>query len=425
MLFWNVGLLRWPSRVAVLGICLAALLLPVGCESAPAGVAEARSGSGGGLASSKLSRVPASALASNGLEEVHYDPPRDGQDGVHSVELLGNDLLIASISRGKAEGNLRAVNRADLITKWYCPITEPIQLAPTIYQYPQGSGNSINELFYSQLDTVYCLDLRVGEVLWRQKLDFPVSTRIAADEGFYFVGSDNGRAYGLRKNTKVDSWTYRTGDSVKTTPVVDVGNVLFASTDGSVYRLACRTGWVPGVSWKFKTGARILADMATHSRWVIAASSDYKVYCLELQNGDLNWSFQCEAPIEEAPVVYSHKPNQEYVFAIATARVGNQAKRTLFSIKLSSGEEVWRAKDVRKVVSLGKNHVYVLNDAVDASQRAIVALDILTGEEKFRFSISGFAFVPVNSADFRNPRERGRIYLVAEDGAIQLLGERL
>ena len=40
-----------------------------------------------------------------------------------------------------------------------------------------------NEVFFSQLDTVHCVDLRYGDVLWMQKLEFPISTRIEAEAG--------------------------------------------------------------------------------------------------------------------------------------------------------------------------------------------------------------------------------------------------
>ena len=169
-----------------------------------------------------------------------------------------------------------------------------------------------------------------------------------------------------------------------------------------------------------------MADPVAFSRWILVGSTDYKLYCLETSDGAPFWSFAAEAPIEEAPVVYSLSANREVVYCIAVDRRSRPEKRTLFAVKLSTGEELWRLVGVRKVASLGRNNVYVLGDPAGGQGRTLIALDALSGKERFRLPIDGFAFVPTNLADQgRNKEERGRIYLVAEDGTIQVLNERL
>lgn len=408
---------------SLLGFCSLALLGLVGCSSSqsvgvgqPEGVASVARGA--------HPRVAQDVLAANGLEDV-YNPPRDVDAGVHSVELAGDALLISSMPAKSTKGNLHLLNRADLHTRWYFETTEALKLGPTTYTYPAGSSAPANEVYFSQLDTVYCVDLKYGDLLWRQKLDFPISTRVFADDRSIFVGSDNGRVYGLRKNSKIEAWTHRTGGGLKAAPAADATSVYFGSTDGQLYKFSGVTGWVHGSSWSFATGARIIADPVIFSRWVLVGSTDYKLYCLEATDGTVQWAFQTEAPIEEAPVVYSHKPNQEVAYVVSTARSGGKETRTLFSIKMSDGQPMWQARGMRKVVALGKNNLYVLNDAARAADRAVIALDLATGQEKFRIGVAGFDFVPTNSADFRQPKERGRIYLVAEDGTVQVLRERL
>ncbi len=405
----------------------AVLLALAGCSyspDAPVSVPQSATASTGDRSSS--SRISREVLSANGLEELWYNPPGDIDHGVHAVDLLGDSLFIAAVPPGAARGNLRRVLRANLNTKWYFEfeISGPIQQPPTVYQYPQGAGASANEVFFSQLDTVYCIDLRYGDLLWKQKLEFPISTRIVADELGIFVGSDNGRVYGVRKKSSIEDWTYLTGGGVKAAPAVSTPSVYVASTDGHVYKLAGRTGWVHGASWKFKTGARVVADPAVFSRWVFVGSTDYKLYALESADGAVAWTFQAEAPIEDSPLVLSHKSNQDYVYCIATERLASSEKRTLFAIRVANGEQIWRMTGVRKVVAMGKNNLYVINDSKSTSDRSLVALDIQTGQERFRLPIGSFDFIPVNVAD-GSQRERGRIYLIAEDGTIQVLGERL
>ena len=74
-----------------------------------------------------------------------------------------------------------------------------------------------------------------------------------------------------------------------------------------------------------------------------------------------------------------------------------------------------------------KKSVYVLTDAASSGgRRALVALDVFSGKERFRIDVPReFRFVPTNLADHgRRQKERGRIYLVRGDGAVQVVGER-
>lgn len=374
---------------------------------------------------SGLARVPEETLRSHGLEELWYNPGDRAETAVQLADLSADGLFIATQPAAGRKGRLKLVNRSNGHPDWIIEIDEALKSAPSVYRYPPGTVGKPNEVYLSQLDTIFCIDLKYGDQLWKQEVSFPVSSRVVADDLAYFVGSDNGRAYGLQKKSAVEDWTYRTRGGIKASPVVGGGAVFVASTDGSVYRFTARTGFIKGSSWEFKTGARVVADPILFSRWVLVGSTDYKLYCLEMQDGTVFWSFPAEAPIEDAPVVFSYRPNQEFAFCVSVRRTTHSEDRTLFSVKMNgkeAGQEAWRRPGVRKVISMGKSLLYVITD----QDRSLLALDILTGEEKFRIPLEDFAFVPVNTADFgRNLKERGRIYLVAEDGTIQVIGERL
>lgn len=399
-----------------------ALSAAPGCQSQP------MSASGSSTIEQRKSLVPIQEelLRSHGLETVWYNESRGGHsEGVYNVDLLGDSLYLTTAATSARSGYLTRILRSSGETKWHYPLTDPLRKGPSIYQYPEGTSGKSDEVYLTQLDTVHCIDLRFGDLLWKQTLPFPVSSRVAADDENYVLGSDNGRAYGYIKKASADSWSYITKDTVSATPLV-LGNAVFvASTDGSVIRASGRGGYVQGVSWSFKTGSRILADPVGYSRWVLVGATDYKLYCLEAIDGSVRWAFQAEAPVEDAPVVYSQAVNQESVYCIATSRTSREEVRTLFAVKLTTGEELWRATGVRKVVALGKSHLYALADQKPGQAPHLVALQLSDGRESFRLPISGFSFAPTNLADNgRDSKERGRIYLVAQDGSIQVLGER-
>jgi outer membrane protein assembly factor BamB len=362
-------------------------------------------------------------LRSHGLESVLYYPPDRVDTPVVLASLSGDGLFVATVPVEGKKGRLKFYNRTNLNPDWFMEISEPLKAAPFVFKYPPGAGQKPNEVFFPLLDTVYCVDAKYGDVLWRQQLPFPISARVVADDEDYFAGSDNGRVYGIQKRSSVDQWTYRTGNSIKASPAVEGSSVFAASTDGSVYKFSARGGWVRGAAWKAETGARVTGDPVPFSRWIIVGSTDYKLYCFESSDGSIHWSFQAEAPIEETPVVFSHGSNKEVVYVINIDRSTRADVRTLFAVKLTNGHEMWRHKGVRKVVSVGKKNLYVLEDSRD---RVLVALDLESGAERFRIPVNGFSFFPTNHAEMgRLQKERGRIYLVAEDGTIQVIGERL
>lgn len=372
-------------------------------------------------------RIDESLLADRGLETVVSVPPDPVDTSVQQVTLVPGGLVIATQPTPEKKGRLKFLNRKGLEAKWHFALDYPLEDPPTIYRYPRGGASKTDEIYFAQLDKVYCLDLEYGSELWSADVPYPISTSVVADELNYFLGSDNARAYGFRKRSGVEEWTYRTGGNLVASPVVLGSSVFFASTDGALCRLfSVQPGWIVGSSWELRTGGRIVGDPTIYSRWVLVGSADYKLYCVDVQDGSVFWSFPAEAPIEEAPVVYSHQTNQEFAYCVTVQRSAGAETRTLFALRLRDGQEVWRRTGLRKVVALGRNTLYALNDPKRGEGRALVALDILDGKERFRLPLENFDFIPHNSADFgRNAEERGRIYLVAQDGTIQVIRERM
>ena len=396
-----------------------ALFAIVGCEVHSSGVTE--------RVRLTTTRIDDADLEAVGLTSLEFLPPDPTENPVVNVTLLEEDLFTSTQPRRKRAGLLRRIDRNDLTTKWSykLELPEPIKHAPSAYKYAVKSRETPDELFVSLLDTVYVVDLEWGDLLDKMELDFPVSTPIVASDEFVFVGSDNERIYGIRKGAGVPAWRHRTRGSVLAAPASTGAGVALGSTDGYVYHLSQARGFVSTTSWKFKTGAAVLAAPVPYGQWLLVGSTDYKLYCLSLRNGSPAWSFPAEAPIEEAPVIYSERPGKDHVYVVSARRARSGVVRTLFSVNLSNGQMRWRKEGVRRVVSMGKKVLYVVTDPESGKGRNLLGLDIATGEEQFSLDISNFAYVPTNHANFgRDAAQRGKIYLCGADGAVQLLGER-
>ncbi len=372
-------------------------------------------------------RLDEQDLAKVGLETLWYNPPTADEHPVTGVYLLDDGLYLATQPIRGMPGKLKKLLRNDGMTAWYYDIHGLLADSPTVFRYPSRQPGTYDELFIVLNNTVHCLGVEHGDLLWKLLTNFTIATSVAASANRFFAGSENKRVYGVEKNHGMIDWTHLTGDFVEADPASDGAAVYVGSNDGSLYRFSAVAGWREGFSWEFATGARIASAPVVFAKWVLVGSADYKLYCLNAADGSVVWEFLAEAPILDSPVVYSYRPGREYAYCIATDPQRAGEMRTLFAVRMRGGVEAWRFEGVRKVVSIGKKNLYVLTDvAGSGGQRALVALDALSGKEQFRLDVdSGFRFVPVNLADHgRSPVERGRIYLVGGDGAVQAIAER-
>ncbi len=372
-------------------------------------------------------RLDEKDLARVGLETLWFNPPTAGEHSVTGAYLLDDGLYLATQPVRGLPGKLKKLLRNDGMTAWYYDIEGLITDSPTVFRYRSPAPETYDELFVVVNDTVHCLGLEHGDLLWKRRTNFTIATSVAATEERFFAGSENKRVYGVKKNQGMLDWTYLTGDFVEADPASDGIAVYVGSNDGSLYRFSALAGWREGFSWEFATGSRIASAPVLFANRVLVGSADYKLYCLNAVDGSVVWEFLAEAPILDSPVVYSYRPGREFAYCIATDPQRDGATRTLFAVEMRRGIEAWRYEGVRKVVSIGDRNLYVLTDVAGSRrQRALVALDVLSGKERFRLDVDeGFRFVPVNLADRgRSPNERGRIYLVGGDGAVQVIGER-
>ena len=83
-------------------------------------------------------------------------------------------------------------------------------------------------------------------------------------------------------------WSYTTGGSVYSTPIVVNGVVYFGSFDHNVYALNASTG---AVLWSFPTGDLIYSSVALANGVVYAGSMDGDLYALNARTGSLRWSY--------------------------------------------------------------------------------------------------------------------------------------
>lgn len=92
-------------------------------------------------------------------------------------------------------------------------------------------------------------------------------------------------------------WTFRTGDNIKSAPVVDQGKVVIGSTDGVVYCLDTNGKLL----WKFETSNAIEAPALIHKNTVYIGNLGGNLYALDLTTGAKKWEYETDNQIIGSP----------------------------------------------------------------------------------------------------------------------------
>jgi hypothetical protein len=112
-----------------------------------------------------------------------------------------------------------------------------------------------------------------GAFIWSYATGASVYSSPAVSGGMVYVGSYDGRVYGLNASTGVQIWTYSTGSTVDSSPAV-AGGMVYVGSD-RVYGLSASSG---AFVWGYTAGAGVDSSPAVFGGVVFVGSYDYKVY---------------------------------------------------------------------------------------------------------------------------------------------------
>jgi outer membrane protein assembly factor BamB len=231
-------------------------------------------------------------------------------------------------------------------------------------------------VFFGTADgNLYALHRTSGEVAWTFRARGPVwSTAVSSREAIYF-GSWDGSLYSLDLETGQEKWQYDAGSRIWSSPHIAGGTVLFGSEDGHLHAVDAGKG---RARWKVKTGGPIRSTPASADGTVYFGSHDARLYAVDLQTGLEKWEFATgdaiisKIAVSQGTLLFCSLDN--YVFAIDAA----------------NGREQWKVRTTggpTAPVIAGKL-VYF------GSYEAIVAVELDSGRERFRFVPKGTVHAP-------------------------------
>jgi outer membrane protein assembly factor BamB len=394
--------------------------------------------------------------------------PMDGRkDGLATVQLHGNDLLVQTRS-----GLVVLMDPETGVTRWRTRVGLP-------YHVDQQLAYNSREIYVMGATYLYALDRRNGALNWRYRIPEGVSAPPVADENTIFIASPTGRfaAYALpradlppvltsgmtpnydeatapakkpeteeERRARIVSivgehrstpgpnylvapvhdpnqddetgvrpvriWTDFTSLRLEL-PILYTREYLMLPTPNGIvvaYGKLAREGGGAAEIYRFPTESSIRAPAGHYGDMAYVGAEDANLYALEVSNGRLAWRYTAGTAISRQPAV-----TEQDIYVVAERNGMTRLDRT-------TGQTMWRIPARGQLAEsniaadrfLAANTKYVY--AADASNRLLV-LDRRRGVTLSGFDFKDFVFpIPNEVTD--------RLYLAANNGLILCLHDR-
>lgn len=324
---------------------------------------------------------------------------------------------------GDAKNKLWAIDASSGESRWALSVGEPVRSSPTVADgtvyvgagnkrlYAVNAANGEVKWVFTDAgasiassptvvrDTVYILSddgtlFAVGTEFGSQRWRF--DTQLSADGSapafhnetvFVVVG---GQIFAVDAASGSERWTTSLGDTVRSSPTVVNGTVYVGSRERTIVAIDAETG---GEQWALHEAEDGKSDeddsggcptcivvpgfdggvTPTVNNGTIYAASDSKLYAIDTEQGQLEWSLNGVSDSGSAPTV-----------ANGTVYVGEE-DGTLIAVDTSSGREKWRLSEptapIRSSPTVGDGTVYV-----GTNDRNLYALNAETGRIEWVFN---------------------------------------
>ena len=270
---------------------------------------------------------------------------------------------------------------------------------------------------------VYAVQKYTGELLWQHEIPEQPSVSPSMDEKNLYNGTLQGNVYAydlatiqsLYKESKLDGWrhearrwSFRTGHKIQTPPVTGQRKqktktkiadrvVAFANASNQLYSVGTLRG---ELIFQFETDEAVSTPMAQRNEWVLMASQDFRLYCININNGGLRWIFPSGRPIKMPPRIIGQN-------IFLTPDLAG-----LLCLDFETGERLWWRQGIKRFLGATPELVF----AADASNN-IAVLDRRSGSPIGTLALSHY------KVHMENDRT-DRLYLATTTGQIVCIRQK-
>jgi outer membrane protein assembly factor BamB len=209
--------------------------------------------------------------------------------------------------------------------------------------------------------------------LWSYKTGNSVYSSPAIVNGFVYVGSEDDDVYAVNATTGAKLWSYPTGSAVTTSPTV-VNGVVYVGSGDDVYALNATTGVE---LWTYPTGGAVPSPAVVNGV-VYVGSADGDVYAVNATTGAKLWSSPTGGAVTTSPAVVN-----------GVVYVGSGGG-DVYALNATTGAKLWSYATGDAVFSspaVVDGLVYVGSEDDD-----VYALNAATGAELWSYTTSNSVY---------------------------------
>ena len=140
--------------------------------------------------------------------------------------------------------------------------------------------------------------------IWSYKTGDQIKSSPVIGQGKVFIGSNDGFVYALNLDTGAKIWRFNTQGDVEAAPLLLDSLVFVGSVSGFFYALRASDG---RLVWQYETDGQMhgsanwIYGPDKVEKWILAGSYDNKLYCFQAKTGRLQWTYETDYFINGTP----------------------------------------------------------------------------------------------------------------------------
>lgn len=284
------------------------------------------------------------------------------------------------------------------------------RMSPILYKNLMIAGNAF--------DGLVAFDRDSGHEVWRINISQGVEAGGAVIKDRLFVGSNNGKMYGIDLSTAQILWTFDTKSEIVAEPILNDGILYFLSGGGSVFALDATNGkqlWTYNRQDTASTMTiRGASKPALSQGFLYVGFSDGSLVSFSAKTGTQQWEITLNkntrfkdidaSPVTDGDFIYINsyddklysvaKSKGEIIWATKSGGVSTpiisgdrlfytNSKGDLISVSKKDGKELWKYKSNDGILT--DPIIYNGMIAVGESQGSLLFIDMLSGLRRGSF----------------------------------------
>ena len=256
------------------------------------------------------------------------------KEKVQQMTVLGNYIYILTNSNylfcldrndGRSVFSISAAD-ADL------PVSQPADFNNTVY--------------FAAANNLLAVDLQSGNELFRNKIEFPISSRPAVNTKYFYLPGMDKQLHVLQRDMFQVFRVNPDDHSGITSVIANDNSIVFATNSGKVY---CMNANQPIKLWQFDAVGSIEAALTKTDDSIYVSSKDTNLYKIDANSGKMLWKFYTGSFLN-----VSARAIEKVVYQYAI-------NKGLYAVDANSGKQLWLSPDGADLLAEDGSKAYVIS----------------------------------------------------------------